>query len=138
MPASADQLMASGAVPFECPHCVVLSQHNRVTWIPGPKEAVTLPVIEESTDPPTPTGSWAYTVNLTHHIVRCTNCGKDTYFTIRSKAGSISGTLPPPGPPKVDAVFRSLAPHEIVHQHAIYFSHASCRSSFGQISECRS
>jgi hypothetical protein len=120
MPASADQLIAGTAVPFECPHCGVFSQHSRITLIQGHAETATLKITGDPGD--APLGGWRYTANLTHHLVRCVNCEKDTYFAVRSKTGTISSTAPPPFPPQVDAAFRKLSAHEIAHQHPLFLS----------------
>ena len=119
MTASANRLMGTVAVPFECPHCGVLTQHNRVAFTQGHTAAVKLHALVESSTAPAPTGSWEYTANVFHDVVRCVNCGKDTYFLVRSKTDAISSAAPPPFPPAAHQALARLPQHEVVHQYPL-------------------
>lgn len=108
--------MGNAAVPFECPHCGVLTQHNRFVFTQGYTAAVKLHALAESSAGAAPTATWDFTANHFHGVVRCVNCGKDTYFLLRCKTDSITSTGPAPFPPSVHEALAKLPQHEILHQ----------------------
>ena len=58
------------AVPIECPHCRVLSQHQKVAFCEGSVAHVRDSLGE------------AYTSKLVHLVLRCLNCSEDTYIVL--------------------------------------------------------
>jgi hypothetical protein len=60
---------------FECPHCGVLSVHNKVNVIAGFRDQRYL---QDKSG-----GGLSCFAQYQHHIVRCVNCQNDTYFLYR-------------------------------------------------------
>jgi hypothetical protein len=85
----------------------------------GYTAGVKLHVLNEPTTASAPTGSCEYTANVFHVVVRCINCGKDTYFLLRCKTDTISSAGPPPFPSSVHEALAKLPQHEIVHQYPV-------------------
>ena len=105
----------SSHATYVCPHCGVLSVHNKVQVVPGFIETVS-----ESTHP----GSVAFfTAQYHHYILRCVNCQRDTYFLYRPDFTNGGNTRP------------EYPKAELLHQYPVSIpaSHpavpASCRTS---------
>jgi hypothetical protein len=76
----------SNHATFECPHCAILTIHNKIQVTPGFTETQV-----ESTRP----GSVAFFhAQHQHYILRCVNCKKDTYFFYRPDFMNSGNTRP--------------------------------------------
>jgi len=88
----------SSHATFECPHCGVLSIHQKVQVVAGPTDERGI-----KTGP----GTLFYHAQCQHYVVRCVHCQKDTYFFYRPNFLNSGKTLP------------QLPTAELLHQYPV-------------------